>query len=214
MLMRSGGLGSVAGLGQPIDPAVAVRFGAWTLPLVARGELWRLVTPIFLHLGLLHIIFNCLWLMQLGPLVERAYGRSRFLLIYLAGGVGGFAVSIAYRWQAHGPVPAMGAGASGTVFALIGVALVAGYVKKAPGAEVFRGGVARWALYAIVLSLLPGVDLAAHLGGGATGAVLGLALADRSQVRRLPDGVWLAVELLCLGVIAGSFALVALRPPG
>jgi len=209
MLMRSGG---VASLGQGIDARVIVRFGAWTVPLLARGELWRLVTPIFLHFGLLHLIFNCLWLLQLGPLVEEAYGRSRFLVIYLVTGVAGFATSVLWRWQAWQETPIPGGGASGVVFGLIGLALTAGYLRKSRAGAQFRGGLVKWALYGLVFSLLPGVDLAAHLGGGAAGALLGLVLADRGSARRTPDRLWLGLELLGLLVLCGSFALVVARP--
>ena len=211
MMMRSGGTAAlVSGISLP----VIIRFGAWTVPRIAAGQVWRLVTPIFLHFNLLHIIFNGLWLLQLGPVVEHAYGRSRFLFIWLATGVGGFAASVIYRWQAWQHVPAPGGGASGVVFGLIGIALAATLRRRGRAAAVadLRGSLVKGLVYGLVFSLLPGIDLMAHLGGGVTGLLLGLGLADRQQARRAPDRLWLGVELLCLCVIVGSFVLVILRP--
>jgi rhomboid protease GluP len=209
MMMRSGG---TAALVNGIALPVIIRFGAWTVPHIAAGQVWRLVTPIFLHFGLLHIIFNGLWLLQLGPLVERAYGRSRYLFIWLATGVGGFAASVLYRWQAWQQVPAPGGGASGVVFGLIGIALAATVRRRGGAAGDLRGSLVKGLIYGLVFSLLPGIDLMAHLGGGVTGFVLGLVLADRQQARRAPDRLWLVIELLCLAIIVGSFVLVIIRP--
>lgn len=192
--------------GAGIPASVMDRFGAWTVGHIARGELWRLVTPCFLHFGLLHLIFNCLWLVQLGPVLEQHHGRARYLVLYLGGGVAGMALSVGYRYLARGPhAPDIGAGASGVVFGFIGAALVQGYLKKSPGSEVFRGGLGKWALYAIIFSLLPGVDLVAHLGGGLAGAGLGAVLPQGSR----QGALWGAVELLCLGLVVGSFVVVA-----
>jgi rhomboid protease GluP len=209
MMMRSGGTASLA---SGISLPVIVRFGAWTVPHIAQGQLWRLVTPIFLHFGLLHIIFNGLWLMQLGPLVEQAYGRSRYLFIWLATGVGGFAASVLYRWQAWQQVPAPGGGASGVVFGLIGIALAATVRRRGRATADLRGSLVKGLVYGLVFSLLPGIDLMAHLGGGVTGFVLGLLLADREQARRAPDRLWLVIELCGLAIIVGSFVLVIIRP--
>lgn len=210
MVLQSGGPSAV--FSGP-NNRVALRFGAWFVPLVVQGEWWRLVTPTFLHFGTLHLVFNCLWLMQLGPMLEELLGRSRYLVLYVATGVGGFVVSIGYRvFVTHDP-RGLGGGASGVVFGLIGAALVLGYVRKAPGAGFFREGLLKWALFAVVMSLLPGIDLAAHLGGAAVGAALALGLATESQARRIPDRVWLLLELAALALVIAAFALTALRPP-
>lgn len=205
MLMRSGGLSAIT---RGVAPAVMIRFGAWTVPLVLEGELFRLVTPIFLHFDLLHLIFNALWLVQLGPLVEEAYGRSKTGVIVLATGVAGFATSVLYRLEAYRALPVPGAGASGVVFGLIGLAIVAGARRRAR--VELRSGLVKWALYGIVFSLLPGVDLAAHLGGGAAGAALGATLGE--QRGRAPFA-WRLLEILALSTIVLSYILAALRPP-
>jgi rhomboid protease GluP len=204
MIMRSGGLGALT---RGVAPAVMIRFGAWTVPLVLEGELHRLVTPIFLHFDLLHLIFNALWLVQLGPLVEETYGRSRTTVIVLATGVAGFATSVLYRLEAYRALPVPGAGASGVVFGLIGLAIVAA-LRHRMRVEL-RSGLVKWALYGIVFSLLPGVDLAAHLGGAVAGAALGAALG---VARGRTPLVWRLLEILALSTIVLSYTLAALRP--
>jgi rhomboid protease GluP len=175
------------------------RFGAWTVEQVLAGEVWRLLTSCLLHFGLLHLIFNALWLVQLGPLLEQILGRSRFVVLTLASGVGGMGLSVAYR--AMVAEPAIGAGASGIVFGLIGAALVRGYLKKTTHSEMLRGGVGKWALYAIIFSLLPGVDFVAHLGGGIVGA--GLALVFSTEAPSPGRRVWCFVEVFCVVLCLG-----------
>jgi membrane associated rhomboid family serine protease len=187
-------------LGRGVPHRVMDRFGAWTVERVLAGEVWRLVTSCLLHFGLLHLIFNALWLVQLGPLLEQILGRSRFVALTLASGVGGMGLSLVYR--AATGTPAIGAGASGIIFGLIGAALVRGYLRKTTHSELLRGGVGKWALYAIIFSLLPGVDLVAHLGGGVVGAGLALVLSTESSPGRR---VWWAVEVACLVLVVGCF---------
>lgn len=205
MVLRTGG---TAHLMQPPSAAMVERFGAWTTLRLARGEVWRLVTSMFLHFDLLHLIFNALWLIQLGPLVEQSYGRSRFLVVCVASGVAGAALSGLYRLKIH-PELAIGAGASSIVFGLVAVALVAVYLKKTSGSGALRGGLVKGALYAVIFSLLPGIDLMAHLGGALGGGVMAAVLADVESGRAwLPKRAWVVLEVAALATIAGSFAWV------
>jgi rhomboid protease GluP len=213
-------------LGQPVDPAVIYRFGGWRAPAVVDGELWRLVTAIFLHFDLMHLIFNCIWLVHLGSLLERFLGRPRYLALYLGSGTAGFAVTV----LAHlGAGPHVGAGASGVVFGLIGCALVLGYGRRGPatgggqqgrrrhlpGTEVFRAGLLKWAIFATVISLLSGADHVAHFGGAAAGALMGLGLTPESQPGRRARPLWVGIELGLLAILVLSIGLAwAVAPKG
>jgi membrane associated rhomboid family serine protease len=204
------------GLFSGPDPRTAVRFGAWFIPLmVADDQWWRLITPIFIHLGGLHILFNSVALVQLGPLVEQSFGRSRFLVMYLGAGVGGFALSIGSRIFS-GDYGGIGAGASGSLFGMIAAALVLGYLRKSAAVAPFREGIFRWALLGVAISLAPGIDLLAHLGGalcgGALAAFLPLEGQARANLRRLRI-VWVVAELLCVYLICHAFALAILSVP-
>jgi membrane associated rhomboid family serine protease len=80
------------------DPAALIAFGAKTNELLRSGEWFRLITPIFIHAGPLHLLLNSYALWVVGTQVEKLYGSARFLLIYLLSGVGGVAGSYSARY--------------------------------------------------------------------------------------------------------------------
>ncbi len=149
---------------------------------IREGELWRLVTPIFLHAGLLPVSVNVFALRQLGPTVEQLYGRGKFLLFFLSAGVAGCTASFLFT-------AAPSVGASGGLFGLMGATLVFGIRRRAAFTPAWRRR------FAIVMSLnigvnvvlgvvIPVVDNAAHAGGFAAGLLLAaLASAPRSPPR-------------------------------
>lgn len=100
------------------NPSTLMAFGVKSNELIDNGEIWRFITPIFLHIGLLHLAFNSYAIWIVGPQVEKLYGGPRFLLLYLLTGIAGVAGSYWY----HPYV--ISAGASGAIFGLFGVLLV------------------------------------------------------------------------------------------
>src|SRR5687767_15948295 len=104
--------------GETEDSQTLIAFGAKTNALLQSGEWFRLITPIFIHAGLLHLLLNSYALWMVGVQVEKLYGSARFLLIYLLSGIGGVAGS--YFGQAfmsrQGDAPSVGA--SGAIFGL------------------------------------------------------------------------------------------------
>ena len=187
-----------------VPASIMVRLGAWTVPHVSEGQAWRMVTAVFLHFGALHLLFNSMALLQLGPLLEEMVGRSRFLVLYVGSGVAGFAVSIA--WRSGGPEAlfSVGAGASGAIFGLIGAALVASRRGGGRLAIHLRGYVTQWAIYGLVMGWFLGADNAAHVGGLASGALFAWLTLDRA-----PRRGWLLLELACLAAVVASFGLAA-----
>jgi GlpG protein len=133
-----------------------------------QGQVWRLVTPIFLHFGLLHILFNMWWLYDLGGVIERQLGSWRFALLVLAIAVS----SNAAQFVASGP--AFG-GMSGVVFGLFGYAWVRGRLDPTSGLYL-RPDVVFWMMAWFALCLtgaVGGVANWAHGVGLGVGALLG-----------------------------------------
>jgi rhomboid protease GluP len=153
---------------------VLLDFGASYGPYIRRGEYWRLVMPMFLHIGLLHLLVNTYALYILGPLLERVYGYGRFALLYVACGVGGSFLSMTLS-----PNPA--AGASGAIFGIAGAMLVTGYLHREAVPGRWGRAFGRGILPFIVLNLALGwsvrnIDNWGHLGGLVTGMLLSALL--------------------------------------
>jgi rhomboid protease GluP len=141
---------------------------------VGEGETWRLLTAIFLHFGVIHILFNGWALVDLAPFCERVYGTARFVVVYLATGIAGNIVS----WIWHVEIRDQSwlqAGASGSLCGLLGLLMV---FRAGSGwdieADMIRRTTGRWLLFVLAFGFLAGADNAAHLGGAAAGAGLGL----------------------------------------
>jgi len=165
--------------GGSTNPIVLVFFGAKVNQLIVAGQIWRLLTSMFLHIGLMHLLFNSYALFLLGMEVERLYGSARFLVIYLLAGLWGSLASFAFS-------PHLSAGASGAIFGLLGT-LVAFFLRHR---EMF-GEFGRQRLMSLLgvagLNLVfgftvPGIDNFAHLGGLISGTLLGWSLAPNYKV--------------------------------
>ena len=165
-----GGLMSLGG----ISTQVSIRLGA-SLPWVFNIlQPWRLITAIFLHGGLLHIAFNMWVLMDIGPMVEELYGSARYLFLFVATGAGGYVLS-----STLGGHPSVGA--SGALLGLVGVLLAATTGRRSYAAQALRSALIRWLIYIAILGLImTGTDNYAHLGGLATGYILGRLMPDRA----------------------------------
>lgn len=146
--------------GGSTNPEVLLQFGAKESFLISQGEYWRLISPIFLHIGFLHFALNNVALYYLGQLTEKIYGSYRFLIIYLFAGIIGNISSFLF-------VPSgLGAGASGSIFGLFGALLYFGYVYP----DLFFRTMGKDILTIIGVNLvfgflMPNVDNYAHLGG-------------------------------------------------
>jgi rhomboid protease GluP len=154
---------------------------------LAAGEYWRLVTPVFLHYGLIHLAVNAYSLWIIGTMVEREYGRWRLIAMFFATGI--FASGVSY-WL--GP-PEVGAGASGAVFGLLGVILAHAYQRRGTAVGAMR---MRMIGQVLLLNLLitfmsPRIDWRAHLGGFVAGAIAGY-LAERDRGSALTNAVGIA----------------------
>jgi rhomboid protease GluP len=167
--------------GGSTEPQVLIRFGANYGPLILRGEIWRLFTSMFLHIGLVHLIFNAYALFIFGLEMERLYGPDRFIVIYILSGLFGNLISFASR----GP-DMLSAGASGAIFGVIGMNLAYFFIHRNTFGQFGRQRVMN-TLVVIGINLffgftVPGIDNLAHLGGLVAGFALGYGLAPRYKV--------------------------------
>jgi membrane associated rhomboid family serine protease len=186
-------------------------FGAKVNPLINAGEYWRLLTPIFIHIGIIHLLINMYSLYVVGQQVERLYGGARTLIFYLLTGVAGVVASYAYS------PGAISAGASGAIFGLVGVLFSFGirYRSELPG--VFRRAFGAGVLPTILLNLwigytIPGIDNAAHIGGLVAGAVLALVVPYQRPGERRAPVVWRVLGTLGVIVAVACFGMAAASP--
>lgn len=160
---------------------------------VAQGDYYRLLTSMFLHYGVLHILFNMYVLYAVGPALEQALGRVRFVAVYLLAGLGGSVASYAF-----GPVNELAAGASGAIFGLFGAYFI---VARRLGADT-GPIVATVALNLAITFLVPNIDIRAHLGGLVTGALLAAALVYAPRRVRRPG------QLIGVLIVAAALLVI------
>ncbi|OYD08888.1 rhomboid family intramembrane serine protease [Paludifilum halophilum] len=153
--------------GGSTNPEVLIRYGALEGNLLAAGEWWRLIVPIFLHIGALHFLFNSFALYLLGPQLEWLFGKGSFLLFYLLTGVVG---NLATVWM---KAAVISAGASGAIYGLFGVYVYLYLFRRGSiDPETGKGLMVLLAIN-IVFSLFdPRINLVAHLGGLLAGMLL------------------------------------------
>lgn len=163
-----------------------IRMGALYRPMVVDGEWWRMISAGFLHGNLMHVGMNGFVLYLLGGQTERVLGSSRFLILYTAALLGGSFASLNFG---HG----FSVGASGAVWGLLGaqVALAYGRPPVLPKsiAESLKPMAKQNIIINVGISFLPGIDAAAHFGGGIIGAVvLASGVLYRSSKSPIQDG--------------------------
>jgi len=163
------------------------------------GRWWTLITAIYLHGSLLHIVFNLLWVRQLAPAVEQLFGTARLVVIFTAGGVAGFVLSnlASGAWTI---------GASGAVFGLLGAMVAYGRSRGGTfGTAVFRQ-YGQWAVMMFIFGFfMAGVNNWGHAGGFVGGYLTALAVGHGEG--RTERGLDRVAALATVGVTLVAFAL-------
>ncbi|WP_400242381.1 rhomboid family intramembrane serine protease [Niallia sp. JL1B1071] len=185
------------GSGGSTNSETLVKWGAKVNYLIAVGEWWRLITPIFLHIGFLHLVMNSFALYYVGPLIERIFGNSRFFIIYLFAGFSGVFASYLFS-------PSLSAGASGAIFGCFGALL---YFAWQFPKLFFR--VMGWnVIIIIIINLIfgftiQGIDNAGHIGG-LVGGFLATAIVNfpKKKSWKIQLGA-LLITLLLIGIGIG-----------
>ena len=153
----------------------ALRYGGLVPAYVKAGEVYRLVTSLFIHLDILHLVNNCLSLFIFGSRVEKYYGKTKFLIIYLLSGIAGGIVSVMFS-------KAISAGASGGVFGLAGAVLALTFKSKLDASGLDYTTMLALAGTSLGMGFLhAGVNNYAHGGGLVAGILLGFILYSKSM---------------------------------
>jgi membrane associated rhomboid family serine protease len=167
---------------------------------ISDGEYYRLLTSMFLHFGVLHLVMNMWALWVVGRILEAVLGPVRFLALYLVAGLGG---SLAvYLFDPLG----LTAGASGAVFGLFAALFIVLRRMKRDTSSIIPLLVIN-----IIISFVPGISLAGHLGGLITGAIVAFAFAYAPQKNRNLYAGAAVVVLLALIAVAVVIQTSAIR---
>ncbi len=150
-----------------------LKWGGDCRPLTAHGEWWRLISSMFLHGGIMHLVGNMFGLYFAGVLLEPLLGRVKYLFAYMVTGIASGCASI--WWH----VATVSIGASGAIFGMFGVLLALLLMGVFPK-ESKKGLLITTAIfigYNLIFGLVGGIDNAAHLGGLISGIIVGFILS-------------------------------------
>jgi membrane associated rhomboid family serine protease len=173
--------------------SVINRFGMWPYGVHFGHQYYRIFDSIFLHIDFLHIAFNMITLLIVGPAVEVMLGKSRFLTLFLLTGIGGNVLSYLIA-----PVLGVSAGASGAIFGVMAAYVVLALIQHKP-----MGPVVALIVINLVIGFTGNVEWQAHVGGLVTGALLALAYQYASTLRQITREVAVTVgaSVAMLGVL-------------
>ena len=145
--------------------------------ILYEGWYWQLFTSMFVHAGITHLVGNMLFLFIFGLRGEELFSLPEYLAIYFLGGLTGNLLSLVFL-----PIDVPSVGASGAIFAMFGACAI--YARRAVGQSII--GALIYAFFLVLLSSGPNVNNSAHIGGLATGLLIGYVLA----IRRKPATVY------------------------
>lgn len=183
-----------------------LRFGVLVGDLV-YSEPWRLLSAVFLHLGLFHIGMNLFALVGLGRDVERRYGTARFLVLFTATGVLGFVASQWWYELRYGTSPPT-AGASGAIFGLLGAEIGTLWGQRDPR---WKRQLVNYLLGALIWNFVMPMNTAAHLGGFFVGVLVARLFEWEKRPARLAQPLRILAGICVLASIS-SVVLSAWSP--
>ncbi|MDF2606173.1 MAG: serine protease of Rhomboid family [Bacillales bacterium] len=171
-----------------------IDYGAKFNPLIIQGEWSRFITPIFLHIGITHLIMNSIALYFVGPDVEKIYGKVRFLIIFFISGILGVLASFIFS-------KGVSAGASGAIFGLFGALLYFSQRHSRILNKGYKLNIVGLVIANIIFGFtVDGIDQAAHIGGLVGGYLCSLAV-------RLPNDKRPALQSVTMISLSVIFAI-------
>jgi rhomboid protease GluP len=212
-------LASVAVLGYAANQIDWLEvYGARFNSAIRMGELWRFITPVFLHGSVPHIFFNMYALLSIGSFLERQFGHGRFALLYFLGAFSGNVFSFLLTGENGYSV-----GASTAVFGLVAAQLIFFYQNRKLFGNIARQAIGN-SIFIIAINLFigltPGIDNWGHVGGLLGGAIfawfacpnwevaatfLGPKLEDAREYRDVVLGTALVIIVFSMLAVWGMF---------
>ena len=189
------GLNVLFYMGQQSDITITRRFGM-VPDEVANGQVYRMLTAAFLHASITHILFNMLALWIVGPALENALGKVRFVALYIGAALGG---SLCSYFLDNPRV--LGVGASGAVFGAFGAYFVVARAHRIDARQV----VGLIVVNLLIGFVVPGIDNWAHIGGLIAGGALAYAFIATEPLdapRRR------AAQIAAVALLAGAIVLL------
>jgi len=178
------------------DVQTLVKFGALYKPFVKNGEFFRLITCAFVHIGVVHLLVNSYSLFIIGSQMESFLGKLKYSFVYIISALCGSLMSIVFH-------ETVSAGASGAIFGLLGSMLYFGYNYRVFLGNVLRSQIIPLIILNLVIGFfIPGVDVAAHVGGllGGIIATQAVGLKHKTSTFEKVNGyIILIIYMLFLG---------------
>lgn len=174
------------------DANVLAKFGANNILLVKNGEIYRLLTCAFLHVGLIHLVVNMYSLRVIGPSVESLIGKGKFVFIYLISAISASLMSLVFADS-----NIVSVGASGAIFGLMGALLYFGYHYRLYLNDAIKTQIIPVILFNLIIGfMMPGIDNGAHIGGliGGYLATMAIGIKNKSEKKDMING-WIVLIL-------------------
>ena len=185
---------------------VHIKWGSNYSPLTLSGDWWRLVTNIFIHFGIIHIVMNMITLYQVGVYLEPMLGKVKFALAYLCTGV---LASLTSLWWHKDAVNS--AGASGAVFGMYGVflaLLTTDLIPKKVRDSLLKS-IGFFVVYNLAYGMKGGIDNAAHIGGLVSGFIIGYLYVLMLKAERDERKINWGLPVVILATVGISYSYLS-----
>ncbi|MGD6845359.1 rhomboid family intramembrane serine protease [Bacillus infantis] len=144
---------------------------------IREGEVWRLATPMFMHSGFAHVLFNSFSLVLFGPALERIAGKARFAGIYLITGISANVATLLLE-----PLTYTHVGSSGAIFGLFGFFAAAAYFRKDLMSRENSQIIITIAVIGLIMTFIqPNINISAHIFGFISGFLIGALSLKRNK---------------------------------
>lgn len=165
---------------------VLAKFGANNILLVKSGEVWRLISSTFLHVGIIHLLVNLYSFRVIGPSVEGLLGKGRFIFIFLVSSISASLMSLIFMDSY-----VVSVGMSGAIFGLMGALLYFGYHYRLYLSTAIKTQIVPVIVFNLLMGfMISGIDNGAHIGGLVGGylATMAIGIKNKSAKRDMING--------------------------